>query len=136
MLLDLNKKVCIQSKTTVSEGGGCFSETWTPEYIKTNPSYNTTSYNSASVWANVQIPSSKEDYNLSKDQQFNYYEIVMRNRPINKITQRLIYDGKILHIETVSDPITKNRMLVLKCREEVDSWLTLMLVASNKLKET
>ncbi len=103
MLTRLRHRVEIQTLTTVSAGGGCFTETWTT---------------TATRWANVQVQSASEEFTYGKDQQANRYRIIMREENFTN-KNRLIFNGLTLTIESISDPTQAGRMMAVIARGEV-----------------
>ena len=99
----LRHRVIIQENTTTSLGGAEWDNAWTT---------------SATVWANVRVFKYFENYDNTKEQQENYYEVTMRNRTLSN-SNRLLYKSKILHIEGVADITEREKMLKVTCREEV-----------------
>jgi head-tail adaptor len=89
----------------------------------------TTSFVSASIeWANCQVNTkgyfnTRESHDYKKKQQFNQWDVKMRNDVTLTNKNRIIFHdngtNRILTVETVSDPTARNRMLEVKCREEV-----------------
>jgi len=106
MLTRLPHRVVIQSLTTASADGGCYTETW-----------STASTN----WANIQPISTTERYNALKAQQYITHNVTMRQDVTITTANRIKYGNRIFHIETKIDPTERSRMMTLKCREEVDN---------------
>jgi SPP1 family predicted phage head-tail adaptor len=103
MLTRLRHRVEIQTLTTVSAGGGCFTETWTT---------------TATRWANVQVQRASEEFSFNKDQQANTYRIIMREENFTN-KNRLVFNGLTLTIESVSDPTQAGRMMTVIARGEL-----------------
>lgn len=103
MLTRLPHRVQIQTLSTVSAGGGTFTETWAT---------------TATRWANVQIARASEEFSYSKDQQANTYRIIMRKESFTN-KQRLLFGSLVLTIETVADTSERGRMMTLFCRGEL-----------------
>jgi SPP1 family predicted phage head-tail adaptor len=112
MLLHLPHRVSVmqESRSTVSIGGGCYTTSWTTSSVE---------------WANCQVSNNisdkKESHELNKKQQFTRWNIIMRANTNITNANRLIYNNKILTVETVSDPTARGRMIQLECREEVQN---------------
>jgi SPP1 family predicted phage head-tail adaptor len=104
MLGGLRNRVTIQTLTTLPTGGGTFAETWTT---------------SSTVWASVNSKAS-ETYSQEKEQQDNKYSIKMRKRTLTN-ANRLIYNGQILHIESVTDETERGKMITVIGRVELDN---------------
>ena len=110
MLVHLPHRISImaESRSTVSIGGGCYTTSWTT---------------SSTVWANCQVLNNtsdkKESYKDNKKQQYTKWKVI--TRASNSITNknRIIFDNRILTVETVVDPTARDRMLEIVCREEV-----------------
>jgi SPP1 family predicted phage head-tail adaptor len=103
MLTRLRHRIEIQSLTTTSAGGGCYTETWTT---------------TATRWANVQVQRANEEFSFNKDQQANTYRIVLRKETFTN-KQRIIFNGLTLTIETISDPTQAGRMMTVIARGEL-----------------
>lgn len=103
MLTRMRQRLEIQTLTTVSAGGGCFTETWTT---------------TATRWANVQIKSAVEEFTYGKDQQANTYSIIMRSENFTN-KNRFLFNGLVLTIESVSDPTQAGRMMEVIARGEL-----------------
>lgn len=103
MLTRLRHRIQIQTLTVVSADGGCFTETWTT---------------TATRWANVQIQRASEEFSYDKDQQANIYRIIMRKENFTN-KNRFLFDNLVLHIQSVSDPAEKNRMMEVIARGEL-----------------
>ena len=98
--------VTIQTLTTTSAEGGCYTEAWTTV---------------STAWANVQPVSAQERYNTLKAQQYITHNVTMRQDVTITTANRIKYVNRIFHIETKIDPTERSRMMLLKCREEVDN---------------
>jgi SPP1 family predicted phage head-tail adaptor len=102
MLTCLRNTITIQSLTVTPSGGGTFSEAWT-----------TTS----TAWARVEGVAAEET-RFDKIQQVEKYTIRMRKQPLSN-TQRILYLGKVLDIESVLDETQLSRMMTVKARCEI-----------------
>lgn len=103
MLTRLRQRIEIQTLTVTPADGGCFNETWTT---------------TATRWANVQIARANEEFSFNKDQQANFYRIIMRQENFTN-KNRFLFEGLVLTIETVSDPTSAGRMMQIIARGEV-----------------
>lgn len=99
----MRQRIEIQTLSTVAAGGGCFTETWTT---------------TATRFANVQIQSPREEFSYGKDQQVNFYRIIMRKENFTN-KQRLVFNSLVLHIESISDPTSNGRMMTVYARGEL-----------------
>lgn len=104
MLSRLPHRVVLQTESRTTFSGGAYTSSWST---------------SSTEWANVQIETSNESYEQDKKQQYTKYKVVMRDDITIDNVKRLLFDNKILIIETRIDPTNRNRMQILKCREEV-----------------
>lgn len=91
-----------ESRTTFS--GGAYTSSWTSVSVE---------------WANCQCYSATENTNHNKKQQYTKWKIIMRQNSNITNKNRLIFDSRILHIESVIDYTARNRMIEVTCREEV-----------------
>jgi SPP1 family predicted phage head-tail adaptor len=108
MYTNLPHRVVIQSESRTTFSGGAYTTSWT--------TYST-------EWANCQpfnlISGDMESTEYFKKQQFTMWNVVFRyNANINN-TKRILYNDKILHIESVKDPTGRKRVIRAICREEV-----------------
>ena len=104
MLSRLPHRVVLQAESRTTFSGGAYTSSWAT---------------SSTEWANVQVDTSNESYEQDKKQQYTKYKVVMRDDITIDNVKRLLFDNKILIIETRIDPTNRNRMQILKCREEV-----------------
>ena len=104
ILTRLVHRVSLQTETRTEFQGGAYTTSWET---------------ASTEWANVQVDTSNESYAQDKSQQYTKYKVIMREDTNIDNTKRLLFDGKILVIETKIDPTNRNRMTILKCREEV-----------------
>ena len=104
ILTRLPHRVSLQTESRTEFQGGTSTSSWETE---------------STEWANVQVDTSSESYAQDKSQQYTKYKVIMRKDVNVDNTERLLYDGKILVIEAPIDPTNRNRMTILKCREEV-----------------
>ena len=104
MLTRLPHRVSLQTETRTEFQGGAYTTSWAT---------------ASTEWANVQVDTSDESYTQDKSQQYTKYKVIMREDTNVNNTKRLIFNDKILVIETKIDPTNRNRMTILKCREEV-----------------
>lgn len=97
-----------ESRATLSIGGGCYTTSWTTL---------------STVWANCQVMNDKGDKSDSRDQQkkqqYTKYKVITRADITVSNTHRIIFNGRILTIEAVSNPTNRGRMLEIRCVEEV-----------------
>lgn len=104
MLTHLPHRVVIQSESRSLFIGGAYTTSWTTD---------------STVWANCQSYTDKESYNNDKTQEYNKYKVITRYLASITNKKRLLFDSKILHIETIKDPTNRGRMMEITCREEV-----------------
>lgn len=102
MLTRLRQRLDIQTLSVTSAGGGCFDETWTT---------------TATRWANVQIQRASEEFSYNKDQQANFYRILMRKESFTN-KNRFVFNGLVLTIQSISDPTSAGRMMEVFARGE------------------
>jgi SPP1 family predicted phage head-tail adaptor len=102
MLTRLRQRLDIQTLSVTSAGGGCFNETWTT---------------TATRWANVQIQRASEEFSYNKDQQANFYRILMRKESFTN-KNRFVFNGLVLTIQSISDPTSAGRMMEVLARGE------------------
>jgi len=102
MLTRLRQRLDIQTLSVTSAGGGCFDETWTT---------------TATRWANVQIQRASEEFSYNKDQQANFYRILMRKESCTN-KNRFVFNGLVLTIQSISDPTSAGRMMEVLARGE------------------
>jgi SPP1 family predicted phage head-tail adaptor len=102
MLTRLRQRLDIQTLSVTSAGGGCFDETWTT---------------TATRWANVQIQRASEEFSYNKDQQANFYRILMRKESFTN-KNRFVFNGLVLTIQSISDPTSAGRMMEVLARGE------------------
>ncbi len=102
MLTRLRQRVDIQTLSVTSAGGGCFNETWTT---------------TATRWANVQIQRASEEFSYNKNQQANFYKILMRKESFTN-KNRFVFNGLVLTIQSISDPTSAGRMMEVLARGE------------------
>lgn len=103
MLTRMKQRITFQTVSTVSAGGGCFTETWS---------------NYATRWANVKIYQANESEAYGKDQQVNRYRIIVRKENFtNKM--RIVFGSETLEIETVRDIAQEKRMLEIIARCDI-----------------
>jgi SPP1 family predicted phage head-tail adaptor len=107
ILTRLPHRVIVQSETRTNFEGGAYTTSWET---------------SSTEWANCQMinmAGTKEDYQKNKKQQYTEWRVIMRNSTNITNKKRLLFSGRILKIETVSNPTNRGRMLEITCREEV-----------------
>jgi SPP1 family predicted phage head-tail adaptor len=110
MNLHLNHRIAVmaESRATVSIGGGCYTTSWTT---------------SSTVWANCQVLNNTSDkvesHKDQKKQQYTQWKVITRADVSITNKNRIIFDSRILTVETVVDPTARNRRLEIVCREEV-----------------
>lgn len=105
MLTRLPHRIVIQAETRTEFEGGAYTTSWTT---------------ASTEWANVQrMVSTNETYDNEKKQQMSYWRVITRNDITLDNTKRILFNNKILVIETEQDPTNRDRMKILKCREEV-----------------
>ena len=104
MFTHLPHRVVIQSESRSLFIGGAYTTSWTTD---------------STEWANCQPVRNNELYEQEKKQQFSYWRVIMRYMSSMSNKKRLLFGSKILHVETVSDPTSRSRMIEVTCREEV-----------------
>lgn len=103
MLTRLPHRVGLQAPSRTTISGGAYTISWTT---------------SATIWANVQSTKQSETYAQEKDQADITHRVIIRNRTIDN-SYRFLFGSRILHIESVTDPTERDRMIKCLCREEV-----------------
>lgn len=103
MLTRLPHRITIQELSVTSAGGGAFDETWTTIGER---------------WANVAIQRANDEFSYEKDQQANYYRIVMRKENFTN-KNRFIFNGLTLRVDTIADPTQDGRMMIVIARGEL-----------------
>lgn len=104
ILTRLIHRVVVQSESRSLFQGGTYTSTWITD---------------STEWANCQPVRNNELYKDNKKQQYSYWRVIMRYLSTTSNKKRLLFGSKILHIETSSDPTSRNRMVEVTCREEV-----------------
>lgn len=103
MLTRLPHVVTVQTETRTSFEGGAYTTSWAT---------------ASTQWANVQPISAIETYGDEKKQQETKYRIIMRYLSTLTNKNRLLFEGDIFVIETITDPTRHKRMIELICRVE------------------
>lgn len=110
MLTRLPHRITIQTLTTASFKGGLFTPSWATTTV---------------TWCNVYCKDKTdvvETYSNIKSQQIDTLKVILRKPlTLSKETNRFLYDGDILHIETIKDLTNRQRMLTCVCRIEAIS---------------
>ena len=101
MSTTLRNRIVIQSLSTTASEGGTYIESWSTI---------------SSVWATVN-GNAKENLAYEKEQQMNYYTIRVRKQNISN-NNRILFNNKILVIESVLDDTSRNNYMLIKAREE------------------
>jgi SPP1 family predicted phage head-tail adaptor len=101
MSTTLRNRIAIQSLSATANEGGTFIENWSTV---------------TSVWATVN-GNAKENLAYEKEQQMNYYTIRIRKQNISN-NNRILFNEKILVIESVLDDTSRNNYMLIKAREE------------------
>ena len=101
MSTTLRNRIVIQSLSTTASEGGTFIETWSTV---------------SSIWATVN-GNAKENLAYEKEQQMNYFTIRIRKQNVSN-TNRILFNNKILVIESVLDDTSRNNYMLIKAREE------------------
>jgi SPP1 family predicted phage head-tail adaptor len=87
--------------------GGCYTTSWTT---------------SSTEWANcqqqIQRQVTNESEEFQKKQQFTSWKIITRYNSNITNAKKIIYGSRTLLIQTVTDPVGRNRMIEITCREE------------------
>lgn len=108
MLCHLPHRITILNETRTAIAGGCYTSTFVT---------------ASTEWANCQVLNNtgdkKESYAYHKKQQFTTWKVMMRADVSITNKQRIVYDSRILEVETVIDPTSRGRMQEIVCREEV-----------------
>lgn len=107
MMTRLCHRVVLQAETRTTASGGAYTTSW-----------STSSVEWANVAINNNLNAASEDYSHDKKQQITNYEITMRYDINITNIKRLLYNNKILVIESVHDGTGRQRMIKVKCREE------------------
>jgi SPP1 family predicted phage head-tail adaptor len=101
MSTTLRNRIVIQSLSTTASEGGTFIETWSTV---------------SSIWATVN-GNAKENLAYEKEQQMNYFTIRIRKQNVSN-TNRILFNNKILVIESILDDTSRNNYMLIKAREE------------------
>jgi SPP1 family predicted phage head-tail adaptor len=107
MLTRLQHRIGVQTQTRTEFEGGAYTTSWAT---------------SSTIWANVQLQSGKygmaETYENDKEQQFSYFDVTIRSNSNITNKNRIIFDGKILVIESTNDIVQRGRYQKIQCRLE------------------
>ena len=101
MSTTLRNRIVIQSLSTTASEGGTFIETWSTV---------------SSIWATVN-GNAKENLAYEKEQQMNYFTSRIRKQNVSN-TNRILFNNKILVIESILDDTSRNNYMLIKAREE------------------
>lgn len=104
MLTRLPHRIVIQTETRTEFEGGAYTTSWTT---------------ASTEWANVQRINAQETYDEEKKQQMSKWNVVTRQDITLTNAQRILFEGKILVVESQQDPTNRDRMKIVTCREEV-----------------
>lgn len=105
MITYLPHVISIMTETRTAFQGGCYTSSWTSSSIE---------------WANCQmISGTKESYGQEKKQQYTKWRVTMRYVSTITNKNRITYGSKTLVVMSVSDPISRGRLMEVTCREEV-----------------
>jgi SPP1 family predicted phage head-tail adaptor len=100
----LNQRVTLQTMTRTADAIGGAVISW---------------QNIAELWASIAPLNVRESLQQDKILSEAFYTVTMRYRADITSDKRLSYNGRILHIEGVTDRDHSKQVLVLRVREEV-----------------
>ena len=101
----LRHRLTLQDKVVVQNDYGEETITWST---------------TATVWGTIE-PLRGREYMEARQEQANIsHRVRMRHGPTVKPTMRILNDGRVFEIESVINPLERNRCLELRCREEID----------------
>lgn len=97
-----NKRVAIQAVTETADGQGGFTDVWAT---------------SVTVWASVKPVRAYERFQSMQLETPVTHNVTMRYQDSITTKNRLLYDGRILHVESVINEEEADLFLTLKCKE-------------------
>lgn len=106
MIGRLRRRVTLQTKARVADGGGGAAESW---------------QNIAIVWARVQPLLQPERQHAEQIQSRGGFKVTIRYRTDVSTHDRVLLDGEALAIKRVRDPDDRHRWLELDCEQGAPS---------------
>jgi len=104
MFVHLPHRVIIQHESRSLFQGGAYTTSWITD---------------STEWANCQTSNKNyETYDNGKKQQYTSWNLKMRYSSSITNKKRLLFGSHTLHIETVSDPTSRGKVVQVTCREE------------------
>lgn len=98
----LRRRVTLQTKARVADGGGGAAESW---------------QNIATVWARVQPLLRPERLHAEQVQSHGGFRVTIRYRTDLSTHDRVLLDGEALAIKALRDPDDRRRWLELDCEQ-------------------
>jgi SPP1 family predicted phage head-tail adaptor len=116
----LRHRVTFQTLTLTQDDYGGMVQAWLPVVDSTDPAYNATAFNAATVWAEVNFLSGREYWDAQKANSEAQGRVKIRHRSDIVPTMRIVYGSKILHILAPFTYDTKNQEMHILFKEALD----------------